>query len=156
MSITLSRFPEFKLALLAFRDRIDAAEMLEFFRGRNADRESETRWLTWIDPGADLSQLDLMSITELKRLVDRKQRERAWDENFRTAIVSNSRRNDPMVNLWKGYVGRDPDHLSKPVVFSNLEGAYAYLGLPAEARETVAQAIGLSRSSGPAMGASRP
>lgn len=156
MSITLSRFPEFKLARLVFRDRIDAAEMLEFFRGRNADRESETRWLIWIDAEADLSQLDLMSITELKRLVDRKQRERAWDENFRTAIVSNSRRNDPMVNLWKGYVGRDPDHLSKPVVCSNLEGACAYLGLPAEAREVLAQEIGLNQASGPARGASRP
>lgn len=156
MSISIARFPQFKLALLVFRDLIDAAEMLEFFRGRGAEREGETRWLTFIDPGADLSQLDLVSITELKRLVDRRRRERASDESFRTAIVSNSRRNDPIVTLWKGYVGRDPDHLPKPVVFSSLEGACAYLGLPAEAREMVAQAIGLSRSSGPARGASRP
>jgi hypothetical protein len=143
MSISITRFPEFKLGLIVFRDLIDAAEVLDFFRGPDADRHGETRRLTYIDPGADLSQLDLMSITELKRVIDRKRRERALDESFRIAIVSNSRRNDPIVNLWKGYVGRDPDHLSKPVVFSSLEGACAYLGLPAEAREALAQAVGL-------------
>lgn len=156
MSISISRFPEFKLALLVFRDLIDAAEMLDFFRGQGADREGETRRLTYIDPGADLSQLDLMSITELKRVIDRTRRERAFDKSFRAAIVSYSRRNDPIVNLWKGYVGRDPDHLAKPVVFSSLDGACAYLGLPAEAREALAQVVGLSRCSGPARGASNP
>ena len=154
MSISITRFPEFKLALVLFRDLIDAAEMLDFFRGPWADRDGETRWLTFVAPDADLAQLDLMSITELKRVVDRKRRERPWDESFRSAIVSDSRRNDPMVNLWKGYVGRDPEHRSKPVVFSSLEGACAYLGLSAEARGALAEAVGLDRTAGVARGAS--
>lgn len=156
MSISVVRFPQFKLGLIVFRDVIAADEMLAFFRGPDADREDETRWLTYVDPHADLSQLDLMSITELKRVVDRKQQERPLDGSFRSAIVSDSRRNDPMVNLWKGYIARDPGHLVKPVAFASLEGACAYLGLPAEAREVVAQAIGVSRASGAARGASRP
>jgi hypothetical protein len=159
MSISITRFPEFRLALLVFRDLIGAAEMLDFFRGQppqgDVERRWEKRWLTYIDPGADLSQLDLMSITELKRQIDRRQRERAWDATFRTAIVSNARRNDPMVSLWKGYVGRDPAHLAKPVLFSSLEGACAYLTLPAEAWAAVAQTAGLSASA-PAWGAARP
>jgi len=155
MSISITRFPRFKLALLVFRDLIGAPEMLAFFRGGAAEREVETRWLTYIDAGADLSQLDLMSITELKRVIDRRQRERAWNETFRTAIVSSSRRNDPMVNLWKGYVGRDPDHLCKPVAFSSLEGAFVYLALPAEAREAVSRTAGLDVASARARGASR-
>ena len=92
MSITITRFPQFALALIIFRDLIDAGEMLEFFRAPEADRQGETRWLTYIDPHADLSQLDLMSITDLKRVLDRKQRERPWDESFRSAIVSSSSR----------------------------------------------------------------
>jgi hypothetical protein len=156
MSISIARFPEFKLALVVFRDLIEAEELLAFYGGCEADRDGESRWLTYVDPDADLSQLDLMTITELKRVAGRKQRERPWVEGFRAAIVSNSRRNDPMVNLWKGYVGRDPDHFAKPLVFPSLDGACAYLGLPAEARETLAQAVGLGRSSAPARGASRP
>jgi hypothetical protein len=152
MSISITRFPEFKLALVLFRGPIDAAEMLDFFRGPWADRDGETRWLTFVAPDADLAQLDLMSITELKRVVDRKRQEQPWDESFRSAIVSDSRRNDPMVNLWKGYVGRDPGHRAKPVVFSSLEGASAYLGLPMEAREVLAEAVGLDRTAGPARG----
>lgn len=156
MSISIARFPEFRLAVIVFRDVIAADELLAFFRGSEADREDETRWLTYLDPHADLSQLDLMSITELKRVVDRKQRERPPAEGVRSAIVSNSRRNDPMVNLWKGYIGRDPDHLAKPVAFASLEGACAYLGLPAEARTAVADAVGLSRAPGAARSAARP
>jgi hypothetical protein len=154
MSISISRFPDHKLALLLFRGPIDAIDMLDFFGGQGAPREVAMRWLTYIDPDADLSQLDLMSITELKRTIDRRQRERAWDATFRTAIVCNSRRNDPMVNLWKGYVGHDPGHLAKPVVFSSLEGACAYLTLPVDAWAGVAQAAGLGRCAAPARGAS--
>jgi hypothetical protein len=156
MSLSITRFPEFKLALLVFCDLIEAGEMLDFFSGRGADPDVETRWLTYIDTDADLTQLDLMSITELKRLIDRRQRERAWDATFRTAIVCNARRNDPMVSLWKGYVGRDPGHLAKPIVFSSLEGACAYLTLPVEAWETVSQTAGLGRACTRTRGAARP
>lgn len=143
MCIAIRRFPEHDLTVAELRGLVTGAQLLEFM-DRLQISEKTRRWLTYVASDADLSQLDLLSLTQAKRLVGRKVTEAAHAQPFISAFVCASRRSEAVIKLWTDYLGRDPDHPAKPQIFSSLEAAFGHLELSPAAGEAVWRALGLS------------
>jgi hypothetical protein len=140
MGIAIRRFPEHDLTLSELHGVVAGPELLDFL-GRLEAAEKTSRWLNYVAPDADLSQLDLMSVTELKRLVGRKVAEAGHEQPFRSIFVSASPQNEPMLKLWADYLGRATGHPWTPQVVSSLEAAYETLDLSPAAREAVSRTL---------------
>ena len=93
--------------------------------------------------GADISDMDLLSITELKRDLAGKLAAELGDREFRSAIVCESALSDPIVRLWTAYLGRDERHPAKPAILTHLEDAFDHLDLPQPGRDAARAVIGL-------------
>jgi hypothetical protein len=145
MGVSLRRFPDLNVSLLVLKGEVSAQDLLDFGRRMEPDG-AQRRWINYVDPAADLSQLDLATFTELKRLVALKLRTQFPDGRFSSAIVCDSRLNDPIIRLWSNYVGRDAEHPARPAVFSTLVQAFDYLDLEPEARAALTEALGLPAS----------
>lgn len=143
MCIAIKRFVEHDLTVAELRGLVTGAQLLEFM-DRLQISEKTRRWLTYVASDADLSQLDLLSLTQAKRLVGRKVTEAAHAQPFISAFVCASRRSEAVIKLWTDYLGRDPDHPAKPQIFSSLEAAFGHLELSPAAGEAVWRALGLS------------
>lgn len=140
MCIAIRRFPEHDLTLAELRGVLTGPELLDFL-DRLQIAEGTRRWLNYVAPDADLSQLDLMSLTELKRAVGRKVADAGSGGAFRSVFVCVSRRSEPVIHLWANYLGRDAGHPVKPQVFATLGAAFDHLDLPAAAREAVSRRL---------------
>lgn len=143
MCIAIRRFVEHDLTVAELRGVVTGAQLLEFM-DRLQVSEKTRRWLSYVATDADLTQLDLMSLTQAKRLVGRKVAEARHEQPFISAFVCASRCSEPVIKLWTDYLGRDPDHPAKPQIFSSLEAAFEHLQLSPAARETVERALSLS------------
>ena len=149
MCIAIKRFVEHDLTVAELRGVVTGAQLLDFM-DRLQISEKTRRWLSYVAVDADLSQLDLMSLSQAKRLVGRKVAEAAHQQPFVSAFVCASRCSEPVIRLWTDYLGRDPDHPAKPLVFSSLDAAFEHLELPPAAREAVTQALHLPPAEAPA------
>ena len=143
MCTAIRRIPEHDLTIAELRGVVGGPQLLDFL-DRLQVAEKTSRWLTYVAPDADLSQLDLMSLTQVKRLVGRKVTEAEHPQAFLSVFVCTSRSSEPVIKLWAAYLGRDPAHPAQPQIFSSLEAAYDRLGLSPAAREAASQALGLS------------
>jgi hypothetical protein len=153
MGVSIRRFPDLGVSLLTLHGLVASEELSDF--ARRIDQGVPRRWITYIEPGADLTQLDLLFFTELKRLIGAKLKAQFGDEEFRSALVCDSRVNDAVIRLWASYVGRDETHPSKPAVFSALGQAFDYLELATPARAAISEALGLKPAAGAEKGAAR-
>ncbi len=142
MGVSLTRFTDPGLNLVIYRDAIPREELLDFFHRLDGDDPANASpWLSFFDPRADISELDLMVFVELKRILTPKLKAMAPDAPLVSAFVCDSRMNAVILNLWRSYVGRDPEYQSEPTVFTSLEAAFNFLGLPTDAHATLAQAV---------------
>jgi hypothetical protein len=139
MGVSIRRFPEFDVSLLILQGLVETGELTDF--ARQIDGDLPRRWITYVDPCADLNQLDLPFFGELKRILGPKLRARFAPDEFRSAIVTDSRVNDPVVRLWSSFASGDGEYPANPVVVSSLGSASDYLELPAAARLALVQAI---------------
>lgn len=140
MCILIRRIPEHDLTLAELRGVLTGPELLDFL-DKLQIAEGTRRWLNYVGPDADLSQLDLMSLTHLKQAVGRKVTDAGTGGVFRSVFVCASRRSEPVIHLWANYVGRDAGHPVKPQVFATLEAAFDHLDLPAAARQAVSRRL---------------
>lgn len=150
MCIAIRRLPEHDLTVAELRGVVTGPQLLDFL-DRLQIAEGTSRWLNYVAPDADLSQLDLVSLTQAKRLVARKVTEAAHEQPFRSAFVCASRCSEPVIKLWADYLGRDPSHPAKPQVFSSLEAAFEHLDLPPAAREAVSRRLRARQPEAPAV-----
>jgi hypothetical protein len=140
MGLSVRRFPEFNVSVVVMEGVIAAEAFVAFVK--QLDLGGVTRWLNYTRPGTDLTNVDLLSMTQVKRTFGERLRMQLQGGSIRSAFVCDSHDSEAVVRLWTAYVGRDDDYPSTPVICPSLEAAFDYLGLSPEAREAVADAIG--------------
>ncbi|HEY3811589.1 MAG TPA: hypothetical protein VGL66_00060 [Caulobacteraceae bacterium] len=142
MTVTLRRLSDPDLNLVVYRDAVTRDQLLTFWRSIDAaDARNAAPWLSYYSPETDISELDLMAFVELKRIMDPKIRTMANAAPVVSAMVCDSRLNAAILNLWKGYVGRDPEYMSEPNIFTSLQAACQWIGLDPSAHELVTKAV---------------
>lgn len=138
MGILAKRFPEYGVILQVFRDVITREAWMEYYAGFTA---AETdRFISYLDPSADFSTLDLASGPDLKRVVAAKLREVFGDKPVVSVLVPSSQAQAPYATFWCGFERVGETHPAGSVVVSDLEAAFDLLGLAKDARETLAAA----------------
>lgn len=127
MPILVSRQPVEGVNWIVFAGRVTPAQLLAF--PDDIDPSSGrfgTRWLTFMAPDADLSELTLDSMHALKpRLAPVILA--LSDQGVRMAIVSHSPTTDPVAQLWGAFARTDEDYPGNPKGFRSIEDAAAYL-----------------------------
>ena len=131
--------PEYDLTLQLVSGMHRSEEAIQFFRSLDPSC-CATRWLSYFDPTADLSQVDVASVPVLKHVLTEKQKELFGDKPKGHAIVclSDSSR-QYFFDFWKSYFTHGDESAVRS--FRSLEEAYAWFGLSDEARAAVARAI---------------
>jgi len=138
MPILAKRFPEYGVVLQVFRDVITREAWMAYYAGFTA---AETdRFLSYLDPSADFSNIDLASGSELKRVVAAKLREVFGDRPVISILVPGSEMQAPYAKFWCRFERIGERHPAKSVVVPDLEAAFDQLGLANDARETLAAA----------------
>lgn len=141
MGITVTRLPEFGLNVTVYSGKITHPMLLAHV-GSMTDPLESGRWLNYFDPSADMSELELSSYIEMKRLVASKLAELYPEKPFRSAVVSNTEANRPVLGFWKSYVSNDRAHPAAPMMFSSLQAACDWLDLSDEARRAIGDLLG--------------
>lgn len=142
MTVTLRRLTEPDLNLVVYRGAVGRDDLIAFWQSVDeSDPRNAAPWLSYYSPETDISELDLMTFVELKRIMEPKVKAMHDMSPVVSAMVCDSRLNGAILNLWKGYVGRDPDYLSEPNIFTSIEAACRWIGLDPSAHELVAKAV---------------
>lgn len=142
MGISLRRIEDPAVNLTIVSGAPSRDEFLAFYRDlEDDDPANQAPWITFVDPRADLSALDLMVFVEMKKILTPKVRAFADGRRMPTAMVSESPVNATILGLWRGYAGNDPAYATRPAVFANIQGACDWLGLPQEAVGRVTEAV---------------
>jgi hypothetical protein len=142
MGITLKRFQSPPLNLLIYSGTVNRQMVLDFYPNIDPNNPANANpWLTYMPDDVDISELDLMVFVELKRALEPILKALTPDKPLVSALMTGSRTNAAILNLWRGYVGRDPQYNSEPTVFSSLAAAFDHLGLPQDTRGVVEAAI---------------
>jgi hypothetical protein len=146
VTIRVTRCPDFGVNVTVYSGKITRQELIEHYSTINAgDAASADRWISYFQPSADLSDIDIAAFAELKRITSAKLKEVYPDRPLAVAIVCDSRINEPILSVWRSYVGADAEHPSDPGLFSSLKAACDWLGLSQAAREAAILAIGEDR-----------
>jgi hypothetical protein len=141
MAATLRRLAEPDLNLVVYNGAVTREDLLAFWLAVDEnDSRNAAPWLSYYSPETDISELDLMAFVELKRIMDPKVKAMSDQAPVISAMVCDSRLNGAILNLWKGYVGRDPEYKSEPNIFSSIEAACRWIGLDPSAHELVVRA----------------
>jgi hypothetical protein len=145
VTIRVIRCHDFGVNISIYSGKITREELIRHYSAIDADdAASADRWISYFAPSADLSELDIAAMAELKRLTSAKIREVYGDRPLAVAIVCDSRINEPILSVWRSYLGADVDHPTAPGMFSSLRAACDWLGAPA-ARDAIAAMIGDER-----------
>jgi hypothetical protein len=138
MGVRLKRFPEYDVALEVFSGKI-TLELL--YRHLSLLREDDpTRFIIYVDPAADLSSLTAETVMEFGRADAARQRKLKLLNNL-TAYVSPPGPVAQVVDFWCQYVQLIDDYPATPALFSDLNAACVWLGLPEAAREALTEEI---------------
>jgi hypothetical protein len=95
-----------------------------------------SRWISYFDAGADLSDLDAATLIELRERLRPVVVQLAAKGEFRMVLASNSMFNDFLIAAWRAMVGPDASYPSDPVVVRDLPAAARVLGLTDDEAET--------------------
>jgi hypothetical protein len=139
MGIVVKRLPEYGLTLDVWRGTVTADEIIGHFEGMTA-AEAGLR-LSFIDPAATLYAMDIAHIPAVKRAADRLLNELYADRPVTSAIVCTPGQNRPVIEFWRRYAWPDPEEGRHAVVFSSLDEAFDWLGLPEAARQKVIETL---------------
>lgn len=133
-------WPEHDLTLHLVSGNLTSAEIVHLFR--NLDAGCATRWLSYFDPTVEMSQIDIASVPELKRVIAEKRRELFGDRPKPYAIVCGSEESEQyFVRFWWKYFAGPNAQAENLRCFRNLDAAYDWLELPEAGRAAVARAI---------------
>ncbi|HWE44831.1 MAG TPA: hypothetical protein VG407_02295 [Caulobacteraceae bacterium] len=142
MAASLRRLADPDLNLVVYHGAVSREDLLAFWRAVDEnDPRNGAPWLSYYNPETDISELDLMTFVELKRIMEPKLRTMSERAPVVSAMVCDSRLNGAILSLWKGYVGRDPDYMSEPNIFTSIEAACRWIGLDPSAHDLVAKAV---------------
>jgi len=113
-------------------------EMMAYFEALDAgDPAMADAWITYDCGDADLSELDLARVAQLKALIFAKVKALASFRPMRSALVSSRAINEPFFQFWKVLVSADVAYPSAPQFFHQLPAACDWLGLDAAAQADV-------------------
>lgn len=144
MGIQLIRLSESDVNVAVFSGAITREVLLGFYNSLGREVvDNGARWLSYFDPTADLTELDLATFTEMRRVIAARLRELYGETALTSGVVCDSPANLPVLKVWNGYVGdhwRDPD---APVMYSSLRAACDAFGLSDQARAELGAAIGV-------------
>lgn len=101
---------------------------------------SKRRIVLYVEPTADLSQLSITFIPEIRRAVADKLQELYGSEHSFTAWVSEPGRNAHFFDFWRRYL-EVGEHPALELLFPTLEAACDWLDLPEPARQAVSEEI---------------
>jgi hypothetical protein len=147
VTIRVVRCGEFGVNVTVYSGLITREELREHYQAIDAvDAASGERWISYFAPSADLSDIDIAAFAELRRITAAKLHEVFAGRSLQIAIVCDSRINEPILSVWRSYIGRDREHPADPGLFSSLKAACDWLGLDEGAREAVLKAIGEDRA----------
>lgn len=147
MGIVRVRLPAHKLTLAIYTGRISREALLDYYREVNPeDPASAAASITYIDPDADMSGLDLAAFTELKRILAPKVKVLAQTPGFHCIIVCNSAQCDAIVRFWRAYLVRDSSYATPPIFFPDVLQACKWLELPQSACDAAEAAIRAQRA----------
>lgn len=130
MGIALVRLPEHGLNLAVYTGVIGRDELLDFYRKLDAfDPANAAPIISYMAPDMDLTGVDLLAFSELKRILAPKMKALAEHAGFHCIIICNSDQCDVITRFWRAYVQRDPTYASPPIFFETLEQACDWLQL---------------------------
>lgn len=113
-------------------------EILAYFEAIDAaDPAMADAWITYDCGDADLSELDLARVAQLKALIFTKVKALAAFRPMRSALVSDRAINEPFFQFWKVLVSADAAYPSAPQFFHQLPAACDWLGLDAAGQADV-------------------
>lgn len=135
MTIRAKRFPEIGVTLSIFSGAITQKDVIAYVKGL----ETAARWVTYFDPTADLSGLDVAHIPEVKRTLAAKLKELHGDEPVVSVFVACTGAVEAFLTFWRSYVA-DPEYPAKPEVVGSLDAACRALGLSEDACAALKQA----------------
>lgn len=142
MGIALVRLPAYGLNLTIYTGHIGRDEMLTFYRGLDPFApENAYPLLTYMAPDIDLSEVALVTFSELKRVLAPKVKALTEHPHFHCVVVCNSEQCNVITRFWRAYVQRDPTYASPPVFFETLESACAWLQTPPGGCEAARKAV---------------
>jgi hypothetical protein len=147
MGVRLKRFPEYDVALEVLTGAITlelAYEHLGLLR-----KDDPSRFIVYLDPDVDVSSVTAEALMEFSRADAARQRKLRHLHNL-TAYVCVPGPIRQVIDFWVQYVQLIDDYPAKPAVFSDLDAACAWLGLPEEARQTLTEEIAALARDGPA------
>lgn len=110
-----------------------AEHAVEFVR--SLDKTCATRWLSYFHPTVDLSTVSVAQLPRIKRAFDEKRRELFGDKPKASAIVCGSETVKLYFDFWSKYAGSDER------VFSSLDEAFDWLGLPETTRAVASHTL---------------
>ena len=152
MSVRLRRLPEYGVVLEVFSGVI-TLELL--YRHLSLMREGDPpRFLVCFDRTADLTSLTVETISDFRHATSARFRELNF-ENVLVAFVSAEGPNTQLLEFWCRYVQLMGDQRHTPALFSGLNSACAWLGLPEAAREAITEEIEAHADAGRASEAER-
>jgi hypothetical protein len=146
MGVRLERFPEYGVTLEIFTGVITR----ELLFGRLAAlREGDgALWIIYIDPTVDLSQVDIVTISKLKRANAVRLSELNIDDP-KIAFVCDQNESDLITfEFWLRYVQLRHEHPGSQELFPTLAEACDWLDLPQAACTTLTEAVVAETSSG--------
>jgi hypothetical protein len=142
MGVALVRFPAYGVDLFIFTGRIDADEGLRLYSELDPDDPAGSpRWLTYIDKDADFSGIPVTAYAEARHLLEPKLKRLSERPGYGSVAVCSSTHCEFILGFWRAFSHRDPDYVSHPVFFTNLQDACDWLKLPDAGCEAVAAAV---------------
>ena len=146
MPILVEHLAELQLTALIWLGRVTRAQALAMPARLHPERpEFGSRWISYFDAGADLSDLDAATLIELRERLRPVVGQLAAKGEFRMVLASNSIFNDFLAAAWRAMVAPDASYPSNPVVVRDIDGAARALGLtPAQADQARAWIEGLA------------
>ena len=139
MGIQAKRFAEYDVILQIFRGAITRETWMAYYADFSAT--DADRFITYIDPLADLSGLDIASGPELKRVVAARLREVYGDKPVASILVPGSEAQEAYLHFWRDFEAAGEAHPAASVVVPDLQKACELLGLPGDAWKKLAEAV---------------
>jgi hypothetical protein len=147
----VTRLPAFDVNVTVYRGRITRDELIEHFGAlAPEDAASADRWISYFDPSADLSAVDIAALAEIKRISFARVAELWGPGRLASAMVCESALCEPVLGVWRDYLGSDPRYPAAPSLFSSLGAACDWLRLAEPAREAISAVIEGEDSAAPA------
>ena len=132
MTVLVDRIEPLEVNCLIWLGLVSKAEALAMPGRIDPTRpEFGSRWISYFDAAADLSELDAACLLELRERLRPVVSALAAKGKFRIILASNSKYNDPLLAVWRAMTATDADYLSNPVVVLDIHSAARALGLSA-------------------------